>query len=106
VCPLDSLVFVLVRVAELRLDSKRLPEREKKQLLLDGIARATRALPRSVTLRIVGLKPSRYHTWCHYHQAARRHEAIPSRGYRQLLTQTPRLGTGDETGPLDDVSGT
>ena len=41
--------LVLVRVAGLRLDSKRLPEGEKKQLLLGGIARATRILPRSVS---------------------------------------------------------
>lgn len=36
------LLFALVRMAGLRLDSKRLPDAEHKQQILDGIARATR----------------------------------------------------------------
>jgi hypothetical protein len=54
------LLSVLVRLTGLRLDSTRVPDGEQKQLLLDGIARATRVVPRSVALRVVGLKPSRY----------------------------------------------
>ena len=57
------LLFVLVRMAWLRLDSKRLPDAEQKQQNLDGIARATRIVSRTVALRVLGPKPSRYHAW-------------------------------------------
>ena len=60
---LVRLLFVLVRMAGLRLGSKRLPDAEQKQQILDGIARATRIVPRGVALRVVGLRPSRYHSW-------------------------------------------
>ena len=60
---LVRLLFVLVRMAGLRLDSKRLPDAEQKQQILYGIARAARIVPRSVALRVVGLRPSRYHSW-------------------------------------------
>ncbi len=57
------LLLLLVRMAGLRLDAKRLPGGEQKQQLLDGIARATRVVPCTVALRVVGLRPSRHHAW-------------------------------------------
>jgi hypothetical protein len=60
--------FGLARVAGIRLSGQRLPSGEAKRTLLGALARATRILRLPVTLRVVGLSPSRYHTWCRLEQ--------------------------------------
>ena len=57
------LLLVLVRMARLRPASTRVPDGQSKAFLLAAIERATLVLPQNVALRVVGLKPARYHAW-------------------------------------------
>ncbi|MGD0838941.1 MAG: hypothetical protein ABSB49_20080 [Polyangia bacterium] len=56
-------MFLLVRLSGFRLDSERVPDTEKKGLLLEAIDSAQRALPLAVALRVLGLAPARFHAW-------------------------------------------
>ena len=57
------LLLVLVRMSGARLDGKCVPDGTEKTTVMRGIQRAARILPLRVALRIVGLKPARYHAW-------------------------------------------
>ncbi len=57
------LLFVLVRLFGLRLDSHRVPSGETKSAILAAIERAKGSIPISFALRVLGLSVSRYHTW-------------------------------------------
>lgn len=57
------LLLLLVRVSGARLDDTRIPNGSDKTTLMRGIQRAARVLPLHVALRVVGLRPARYHAW-------------------------------------------
>jgi transposase InsO family protein len=58
-------VFVaLVRVSKTRLVFDRIPEGGSKRVLLRAIESSKKVMPLTAVLRIVGISPSRYHSWC------------------------------------------
>src|SRR5471032_1913971 len=57
------LLFMLLRLAGVRLDETRIPERAAKAKILTAIARSRTALQLAVVLRVLGLSPSRHHAW-------------------------------------------
>jgi putative transposase len=57
------LLFMLLRLAGVRLDETRIPEGAAKAKILAAIARARTTLQLAVVLRVLGLSPSRYHAW-------------------------------------------
>jgi len=58
-------VFVaLVRVSKTRLEFDRIAEGGSKRVLLRAIERSKKVMPLTAALRIVGISPSRYHSWC------------------------------------------
>ena len=57
------LLFMLVRLAGTRLDDTHLPEGAAKRKVLAAITRARAGAPLAVALRVLGLSPSRYHSW-------------------------------------------
>jgi len=63
------LLFVLVRLFGVRLDSQRVPSGESKSSILGAIERAKRRIPVTVALRVLGLSASRYHAWLRLDQS-------------------------------------
>ena len=63
------LLFVLVRLFGIGLDSQRVPTGEAKSSVLRGIERATKRIPLAVALRVLGLSASRYHAWLRLEQS-------------------------------------
>ncbi len=58
-------VFVaLVRVSKTHLKFDRIPEGGSKRILLRAIERSRKVMPLTAVLRIVGISPTRYHSWC------------------------------------------
>jgi hypothetical protein len=57
------LLFMLLRLAGVRLDETRIPDGAAKEKILTAIARARTTLQFAVVLRVLGLSPSRYHAW-------------------------------------------
>ena len=57
------LLFMLLRLAGVRLDETRIPDGAAKAKILAAIARARTTLQLAVVLRVLGLSPSRYHAW-------------------------------------------
>ena len=60
---ITRLFFLVVRLSAGRLNDTRLPDGADKQNVLDAITRARRVLPLAVALRVLGLSPSRFHSW-------------------------------------------
>ena len=54
----------LVRVSKTRLEFDRIPEGGSKRILLRAIERTRKVMPLTAVLRIVGISPTRYHSWC------------------------------------------
>src|SRR5450432_997509 len=57
------LLFMLLRLAGVRLDETRIPDGAAKSKILAAIARARTTLQLAVVLRVLGLSSSRYHAW-------------------------------------------
>jgi putative transposase len=57
------LLLALLRASGFRLAGQRLPEGATKVSILRAITSALPALPLNLGLRIIGLPPSRYHSW-------------------------------------------
>ena len=58
-------VFVaLVRVSKTRLEFDRIPEGGSKRVLLRAIERSRKVMPLTAVLRIAGISPTRYRSWC------------------------------------------
>lgn len=57
------LLLVLVRVAGLRLDCRRLPDGDDKVRVLRAVERASSAIALRSALAIIGLTPARYFAW-------------------------------------------
>src|SRR5476649_727648 len=57
------LLFMLLRLAGVRLDETHVPDGAAKAKILAAIARARTTLQLAVVLRVLGLSPSRYHAW-------------------------------------------
>ena len=58
-----GLVLALLRVSGFKLELSRVPDAQKKRLLLGAIERARRTMPLARALRVIGLSASRYHDW-------------------------------------------
>src|SRR5687767_2822969 len=57
------LVLTLLRVTGRRLHFTRVPEGIDKTALVAAVEKARRVLPLQSALRVIGLSPSRYHSW-------------------------------------------
>lgn len=57
------LLVVLVKVTGISLTRRRVPEGGKKELVLRAVNRSRDVLSLRTALRLLGLSPSRYHTW-------------------------------------------
>lgn len=57
------LVVVLLKVCEVSLRQRRVPDGEKKRLLLRTVDRSKAVLSLRSTLRVIGLTKTRYHDW-------------------------------------------
>ncbi len=57
------LIVVLLKVCEVSLVRRRLPNAQKKQALLRVVERSTEVLPLQKALRLIGLSKSRYYSW-------------------------------------------
>ena len=54
----------MLRVAKTRFDFERIPESDSKRALLRAITRSKKVVPLNAVLRVAGISPSRYHSWC------------------------------------------
>jgi putative transposase len=63
------LLFAVIRLFGLRLDSQRVASGQTKSAILDAVERAKKRIPVSVALRTLGLSTSRYHTWVRLEQS-------------------------------------
>lgn len=59
-----GVLVALLRVAKTRFDFERIPESDSKRALLRAITRSKKAVPLNAVLRVAGISPSRYHSWC------------------------------------------
>jgi hypothetical protein len=59
-----GLLTAMLRVSKVRFDFERLPDGNSKRILLRAIERSKKAMPLLAALRISGVSPSRYHSWC------------------------------------------
>jgi hypothetical protein len=77
------LLFMLLRLAGVRLDETRIPEGAAKAKILAAIARARTTLQLAVVLRVLGLSPSRYHAWNRLERACQLDDAAAARERRR-----------------------
>ena len=59
-----GVLVALLRVAKTRFDFERIPESDSKRALLRAITRSKKVVPLNAVLRVAGISPSRYHSWC------------------------------------------
>ncbi len=96
------LLFVLVRLFGLRLDSPRVPSGETKSAILAAIERAKGSIPISFALRVLGLSVSRYHTWrrleraCSLEDRSSCHRTVPNQLTCQEIATIQQMATGRE----------
>ena len=60
---LFRLVVAVMKASDFSLDNSRLPDGSKKAMLIRAIELSLSVLPLRVTLRLLHLSPSRYHSW-------------------------------------------
>jgi transposase InsO family protein len=96
------LLFVLVRLLGVRLDSQRVPSGEAKSAILAAIGRAKKRIPLAVALRVLGLSRSRYHAWLRLEQSCRLDDrsscphAVPTQLTRQEVATVQQMATAME----------
>ena len=56
-------VVAVMKASDFSLDNSRLPDGSKKVMLIRAIELSLSVLPLRVTLRLLHLSPSRYHSW-------------------------------------------
>ena len=59
-----GLLLALLRLSGFRLTGTRLPNCKAKDALLRAVHRARKVFPLRSALRVLGLSPSRFHSWC------------------------------------------
>jgi putative transposase len=59
-----GVLVALLRLAKTRFDFERIPESDSKRALLRAIERSKKGAPLHAVLRVAGISPSRYHSWC------------------------------------------
>jgi putative transposase len=96
------LLFVMVRLFGIGLDSQRVPSGEAKSTILGAIERAKRRVPLAVALRVLGLSASRYHAWLRLDQSCSLDDrsscprTVPTQLTRQEVATIHQMVTADE----------
>src|SRR5471032_2233334 len=92
------LLFMLLRLAGVRLDETRIPEGAAKAKILAAIARARTTLQLAVVLRVLGLSLSRYHAWNRLQRACQLDDRST------CPRTTPTQLTADEVRTMHDLA--